>query len=437
MKSMSDNDCSESIIDDILRKGSGLADETEVYFSKGSGVNLELKGKLIGEASGSDSWGIGIRIIKDGRIGCSSTNDPKRWEKCLLSALSGAKLSTPQNWEGLSQPCPLPDISPDVFDKNLSCDISAAKSFIERMLLGASEYDASIVGGSASLSKGKSTIANSNGVFYSLEKTGAGVSMETIAAASTGYEFDSSVYAGKIDPEKTGREASSLAVFSKDAGEIKTGRYDVILSPIAVCQLAGSVLLPSLSGKSVNSKRSFLSGKLGEECFDKNLNVFDDPFNGPGSTLRDSEGVLTRKIDFIKSGVVKEFAYDLKTAYRYNQSSTGSAVRAGAGGGPAIGFHNIYIDGKRENIFDEEAVYAHTVVGAHTANPVSGDFSVELSNAAWMKDNEKTKPIKSAMLSGNIFEMLGNISGMSEESRELGGMTVPSIRFSDLSVVGN
>ena len=126
----------------------------------------------------------------------------------------------------------------------------------------------------------------------------------------------------------------------------------------------------------------------------------------------------------------------MKTAYRYNQKSTGSAVRAGAGGSPAIGTHNIFLDGKRCDVFDEKAVYAHTVVGAHTANAVTGDFSVELSNAAWIEGGEKTKPIKSAMLSGNVFEMLGNIAGMSEESRTLGSMTVPSLRFQELFVVG-
>ncbi|MBP2133603.1 PmbA protein [Methanomicrobium sp. W14] len=429
------SDC-EPVIDEILKKGDRLADETEVFFSSGEGTGLDLKGKLIGEAFGSGSWGIGIRVIKDGKIGCSSTNDPKCWEKCLISALDSAKLSSPQNWEGLPSDSLLPDVKLDVYDKDLSCDISSATALIERMLDGASEYESIIVGGGASLSAGRTVIANSNGVFYSIEKTGAGISLETIFGTSTGYEFDSSAYTKRLNPEKTGREASSLAVFSKDGCDIKTGIYDVILSPVAVCQLLSSVLIPSLSGRNVKAKRSFFDGKLGQKCFDENFSLYDDPFSGMGATLRDSEGVPTRRIDFIKSGIVEEFSYDLKTAYRYNEKSTGSAVRDGAGGAPVIGTHNICVDGKRENIFDEKAVYAHTVVGAHTANAVTGDFSVELSNAAFVEGGEKEKPIKSAMLSGNVFEMLNSVSGMSEETRSLGSMTVPSVRFSGLSVVG-
>ena len=41
------------IIDKIIAAGKKLGYETEVYFSAGRGINLELKGKLIGEACGS------------------------------------------------------------------------------------------------------------------------------------------------------------------------------------------------------------------------------------------------------------------------------------------------------------------------------------------------------------------------------------------------
>ena len=78
-----------SIIDDILRKGSKLADDIEVFFSEGFGVGLELKGRLIGEAEGSESWGIGIRVVKDGKIGCSSTNDPKCFEMASANSPLG------------------------------------------------------------------------------------------------------------------------------------------------------------------------------------------------------------------------------------------------------------------------------------------------------------------------------------------------------------
>jgi len=98
--------------------------------------------------------------------------------------------------------------------------------------------------------------------------------------------------------------------------------------------------------------------------------------SGPGSTTWDAEGVPTRRLVFVQQGVLQQFAYDLKTGYRYGEESTGSAVRSGSGS-LASGFTTSFIDGPRiKDAGEERVVWIHDVVGAHTANPFSGDFSV-------------------------------------------------------------
>ena len=78
----------------------------------------------------------------------------------------------------------------------------------------------------------------------------------------------------------------------------------------------------------------------------------------------------------------------------------------------------------------------NTVIGAHTANGISGDFSVEARNAFTIKDGKLDRPISSLMISGNIFEVLRNINGAGTDVRKVGGTITPSIRVSDMSVVG-
>ena len=85
---------------------------------------------------------------------------------------------------------------------------------------------------------------------------------------------------------------------------------------------------------------------------------------------------------------------------------------------------------------EEKAICTHGLIGAHTANTITGDFSVELSNAAWVENGEYGAPIRSAMLSGNLFAMLADIAGAGEEKRELGRMTLPEVRFNNLHVIG-
>lgn len=425
---------SDSIIDDILRKGERIANEVEVIYGTGKSIHASLKGREIGEAGGSDSWIFCIRVIDGGRIGGSTTNDPARWEECLDAAKAGARFADAQEWGGLPGASGATGTPESVFDENLVLSPSLLTGYIEDLLNGASEYDVNVAGGGASASVSSYKLANSAGLVYEGSKTRVSASLETISGTSTGYESDSACFADRIDPFDIGRQAAYLAAHSVDAGDIETGTYDVILSPIAAAQLIGGIVVPALSGKNVKADRSYFTGKLGEQCLDESFSLRDDPFHGQGSKARDAEGVPTRALDLIKDGVVNTFSYDLKTAYRYGEESTGSAVRSDST--PSIGFHNLYFEGDRQDIFDEKALYVHDVIGAHTANVITGDFSVETSNATWKEGGEDGDAVRAAMLSGNIFEMLKSISGVSKEPRELGNVIMPSVRFNNTRVVG-
>ena len=98
--------------------------------------------------------------------------------------------------------------------------------------------------------------------------------------------------------------------------------------------------------------------------------------------------------------------------------------------------HCLKLDARRDDVREEKAVLANGLIGAHTANTITGDFSVELSNAACVEGGEFGAPIRSAMLSGNLFTMLADIAGAGEERREIGSMTLPEVRFKNLHIIG-
>ena len=50
----------------------------------------------------------------------------------------------------------------------------------------------------------------------------------------------------------------------------------------------------------------------------------------------------------------------------------------------------------------DEGYIVHSVMGAHTANPTSGDFSVTTSTVLRAQDGEILGPVKQAGLSGNL-----------------------------------
>jgi Predicted Zn-dependent proteases and their inactivated homologs len=92
-------------------------------------------------------------------------------------------------------------------------------------------------------------------------------------------------------------------------------------------------------------------------------------------------------------------------------------------------------DGKRISVCEERAIYVHDVVGAHTANPMSGDFSVELSNPFMVDGGSFEYPVRKAMLSGNVFDMLKEIGGLGKDDRCLGTSILPSIRLNKQQII--
>ncbi|MDD1763632.1 MAG: metallopeptidase TldD-related protein, partial [Methanobacteriaceae archaeon] len=105
---------------------------------------------------------------------------------------------------------------------------------------------------------------------------------------------------------------------------------------------------------------------------------------------------------------------------------------------PSVSLSNLVVEFENYQNMDEvqEGCMVTDVLGAHTANPISGDFSVEVMNAFLIENGEITSPVKKAMLSGNIFETLQDVKGLSGERRQLGPFIIPQLLCSSLRVVG-
>ncbi|MDH7592963.1 MAG: TldD/PmbA family protein [Methanomicrobiales archaeon] len=424
-----------ALIEELLGEASRLADEAEVFIISGESLSLVQKGESCETAEASCTWGMGIRVIRQGRIGASSTGDPKRWKDCLIAALESSRLSSPQNWGGLPSPIHIEPRAETADPAFILSPLTAAR-LLREVGKGVARHRSRIAEASVELEESTVTLANTHGLEYTAPHTAATVSCETIVENSTAFEFDQSVHLD-LDAARVGEKASFLAEYSLNAVEIPTGNYDVVLSPIAASHLLGGVLVGALSGKNVHAGRSALASLMGKECMSPLLDIYDDPFaKGMGSTDWDAEGVPTKRLDFVCDGVLGAFAYDLRTAYRYGEESTGSAVRAGHAVAPVIGVHNLVFDGERSDVKEERALYVHDVVGAHTANPLSGDLSVELSKAFWIEDGESGTPVRSGMLVGNVFDLLKSVEGLGKESRVVGNAILPELRLSSQRIIG-
>lgn len=425
------------LVERILQEGARLADEVEVYLSSGSSIAARLQRREIHYAAGSRHQGLSIRVIHKGCIGASGTQNPDQWRECLGAAVAGAKLATSQPWNGLPDPADLDQV-PLNFDPDLRPEPESTRELLLGMIEGTAAYPVEITSGSAEISVYSEILANSHGLNYTSRGSNVSAAIETIREQSTGYEFDNS-WKSDLDPLMIGEKAAELASTSTGGKEIATGEYDVVLSPLAFSQLLGAVFIPALSGRNVHAGRSRLANLLGQQVTDPGLSILDDPFHqrGLSATRWDAEGTPTDVLPYVKEGVLQMFAYDIKNGSRYGKKSTGSAVRAGPGGAPSIGTHNIRLEGPRTGVLEGRAIFVHDVVGAHTANPLTGDFSVELSNASVFEGGVREYPIRKAMLSGNVFSMLEEIGGLSRQERVIGSFILPDIRLKNQRIIGN
>jgi PmbA protein len=196
----------------------------------------------------------------------------------------------------------------------------------------------------------------------------------------------------------------------------------------------------AFNADNVQRGRSIYADKMDEQVLSPNLNIHDDGIlkKGLNSSGSDGEGFPSQKTTLIENGVLKNFIYDLYTSRKSDVKSTGNGMRSSYADTPSVGFSNILMEFKeiKEISEIENGVVVKDLLGAHTANPISGDFSVEAMNAFKIENGEISHPIKKAMLSGNIFQAFTTAYAASDKVRQIGSFVLPPVTVSKLRIVG-
>ncbi len=225
------------------------------------------------------------------------------------------------------------------------------------------------------------------------------------------------------------RKARALSLTEKG----KALKVAVLFPPEASLDLL-SLLSFSFKGDEVFKGRSFLKDKLGKEVFSKKLNIIDDGLYPelPETRPFDDEGMPQGRKILVKSGVVEGFIWDAYYGKLKGLSSTGNARRPDLTSPPKVDFTNLFIEAGEKTPLELLTLHNFTfevleVLGAHTANPVSGDFSVGVSGILYEK-GEPVKYLSEMGLSGNIFELFRDLE-VGEDLTFFGNTGSPSLLF--------
>jgi PmbA protein len=420
------------------------AEEAEIYYASNHSTGVNFKKDAIENAKDRFSEGIGIRAVVNGAIGFASTNSAAQIENAVEVAVSEAKVrESDPDWVSLPSNEKYPAVS-GIFDKKVeSLELEACIEYALSLVEGTKEVPGTLpTSGGFTRAKGKQLILNTNGVEIEEESTAVSGFVDVITVngqTSTAYDFAVS-RSLDIDFFSIGKNASELALKSNGGIKVEPQKTDVIFHPFALSDIIEEALAPSLDADNIQKGRSGLIGKLGEELAVQELNIYDDGLIEAGidTSASDDEGVPSQRTTVIEKGVLETYLYDSYTAGKAGVKSTGNGSRSSYTSAPFVGLRNFIIDYPQTDIIadTQSGVFVNTVIGAHTANSISGDFSVEARNAFTIKDGALDKPIKSLMISGNAFELLKQITGAGFDVRKVGGIITPSVRVSDMSIVG-
>ncbi|MEM2103455.1 MAG: TldD/PmbA family protein [Candidatus Bathyarchaeia archaeon] len=440
----------EKAVNFALKKG---AVEAEAFAYEGVTTAVAIDRGQIAKSSRIIDFGLGVRTVINKAVGFSYTNileDEGVIEEAVLKSLKSARASKPdEDWQSLPSGRPffhvrdtfdssVCDLSPDDLVENASVMLEAAEKTDKRVF----PIDGGI--GASYLSR---TVVNSNGVSCFDRGTIVECSLATVARESgevtpVCFEFNiERLY--RIDPEWVGGEAARQAVSALKARRVETKKMKVIFAHFALQQLLHYTLLDAVKADCVQRGQSALQGKIGEKVASDIVTVYDDGlFDGGLRTWKfDGEGVPQQRTLIIENGVLRGFVYDNYSAKKEGRESTGNAFRAGYLSTPNIEPTNFHlIAGKKspEEIIAEvdEGLLVYSVQGAHSSNPASGEFSVVASPSWKIEKGKIVHAVKGAMLTGNVFDAVKNVSSLANNERKIGPLIAPWILVENIKVVG-
>lgn len=417
-------------------------DAYEIYIDKTKLIELDSKQDELNFAKEEIEQGIGIRVIKDNKIGFAFTSNLDKIVETANQAVDNTKLNKQDENYAFSEIEKVSDVNKVYDNKFNDLDLDESVEFLKNVITTATDSGCEVTGAGFSASEGESLIINSNGVSIENKETrfgiGLSVTIQKDGQIATAYNSQSSRFFD-LEGVKLANDVCNLAKSSLNTKPIETNDYDVVLDYYAATGLL-STFLGAFDGENVRRGRSILKDKIGTEIANPALCLIDNPLleKGMCTAKCDGEGSVSQKTDLIKDGVLNSFIYDIYTANKENVKTTSNGHRGSFMATPVISPSNLEFKFSEMRDLSEinKGVLTTSVLGAHTANPISGDFSVEASNAFKIENGELGDPINKAMISGNIFEIMKNVEGLKSEAKQYGSFILPKLLVHDLRVVG-
>ncbi len=386
-------------------------------------IHLE-DGKIEKVITGVD-YGLGIRLIYDGRTAYAYSNDLS--EESLLNAAS--EVSKAASKKATDSIIDLKTKSPSVsFDIRLFPeDVPVEKkiSLVRKADNIARGYDSRIRQVSVIYNDfiQKVQIATTEGTIAEDERIHTLSVIQVVASdngiVQTGYEsiggslgfelFD------EIDTEELSLKAAKRAIMMLTARRAPGRRMPVVISSEAGGTMIHEAIGHGLEADLVQQGLSIYSKKMGQEIASSLVTVIDDSTiqKKRGSFRFDDEGMPSQHTVLLEKGILKSYMYDKLTAIKDGVLSTGNGRRQSYQYRPIPRMTNTFIapgDTPPEKIINS-VDYGLFVkkMGGGQVNTITGDFVFDVQEGYLIKKGLVEEAVRGATLAGNGPEVLKSI----------------------------
>lgn len=435
----------------ISRAKAEGADQAEVFIRSSGNLTVEVRGQEIDSLKYSHSFGYSLRVIAGKRLGFSYATEIRDADTVVRRAIESARYADPDEYLGLPEEGGQSRV--DVFDPALEAyPEEAAIGSVMRIEQSALETDhriRKVRKASGSFSSSETFIVSSESVRVGYSSTSCSAQITVIAEdgsdSQMGWDFDGSRHLGRLSFEEIGRNAAKRAVALLGPRKLASRKTNVLLDSSVAVDFLG-ILAASFSSEAVQKGRSLLAGRAGDAVISNKIHIIDSGVldAGLGSSPADAEGVATAGKVIVSGGVLREYLYNTYTARKAKTRSTGNAVRGGFASLPGVGVSNLYLEsaspshivpGDRLFSFLDTGLYVIEGMGVHTANPVSGDFSIGVTGL-WVERGVVQHPVKEAAISGNVLDLFRKIQAIGDDLRFYGSVGSPSLIISGVDISG-
>ncbi len=420
----------------------------EIYKERIKQSSIVAKDGMIETFDESILLGLAARVIKDSRLGFAYSTASDLNDKELIEAAAKVAECSEKDRDFLFPEADHGRIKNNNNDgQDLSMD--EKKDLVLRLEASARAFDKRIKTVRQPMYEeyaAEINILNSNDLNIKFSRQLSYLQITAVASVNGESEWateeEFSLTPGNLKVEETARVAAERAISYLKARKLSSRKCPSILDSRVVMQML-KITAQAFLASSVYKKRSPIADKEGKQIYSSHITIVDD------ATLKDSfsripydaEGVPVRKVTVVDKGRLNTFLYDTYYAKKMGRSSTASCVRESVMQLPCLGIQNLYIlpgEDSQADIIKKmgKGLFVTSLLGLHTANPVTGDFSVG-AVGFWIENGQKVHSVKGVTIAGNLHAILSKVAAVGSDLRFSHLCGAPSLLVEEVAIAGS